>query len=600
MANVPSLSRPSQPHLLRFHLARPRDSAIPLDLGILKRPISLWFLLLCVVAFHGPMLAMRLPAGSYDANFHMSMAANYAEHWFDPWNPKAFAGFSEATYPPLTHQWIAMLSHIVGLTYGFMMVQGTVILLLPIAVYQFALLWTDKRSASYGAFCSIFLGSLALLVYLDGQIGTTSSATLYLLALPYFYRYVVDGTVRELPFGVSIACTAAAAHHATLIFGLPLFVLPLVWLAMIDVNDKSGSRLAALGRVGCFFTLTIVGVLLILTPYLLALIKHPIDQIVIPHTSRANYILNPVWGVHYFLLPYGPVALAIPFIFFKGAERRLRPLLFGFYLAFLLGLGGTTPIAKLLLGRAFDVLTLERFSFYALLLAMPFMGMAISKLVDRFQARGALVIAVAIIGWGAFAASWNRYFPLLAPPPDVQPIIRFLNEKDHARYRYLTLGYPNSLSAIMPYTNASSVDGEYNSGRTLPELTSHAVAQLTTARFYGADGIAALREMLQHAHRYGLRYIFVHDHSYDPLLAFAGWRPLQKLDGNTVVWGTIGIPPATPIASPLRPPRWQGVMWGIFPFGASLVTISLFLFFRQREGEIADVLPSTALVSEAL
>jgi hypothetical protein len=41
-------------------------------------------------------------------------------------------------------------------------------------------------------------------------------------------------------------------------------------------------------------------------------------------------------------------------------------------------------------------------------------------------------------------------------------------------------------------------------------------------------------------------------------------------------------------------------MWGIFPFGASLITIFLFLFFGQQEGEIADLLPSTPLVSEAL
>ncbi len=568
------------------------------DIDILKRAIPLWFLVLCAVAFHGPLLGMKLPASSYDANFHMSMAANYAEHWFDPWNPKAFAGFSEATYPPLTHQWIALLSHFIGLTYGFIVVQAAVILLLPIAVYRFALLWTDKRSASYGAFCSIFLGALALLVYMDGQIGTTSSAMLFLLALPYFYRYAVDGSRRELVFGVSIACTAAAAHHATLIFGVPLFVLPLVWLAMIDVKDKSASRPAALKRILIFFSLTGLGVLLVLTPYLIALIKHPIDEIVIPHASRANYILSPVWGIHYFVLPYGPAALAIPFIFFKGAERRLRPLLFGFYISFLLGLGGTTPVAKLLLGRAFDVLTMERFTFYALLLAMPFLGMAISQLIDRFGARGAVLLAIAFIGWGSFAVAWNVYFPLLTPQPDVKPIVRFLGEKDHASYRYLTLGYFNGLSAIMCYTNASSVDGEYNSGRTLPELTNHAVAQLTTARFYGAEGIAALREMLQHAPRYGLRYIFVHDPSYDPLLAFGGWRPLERLDSETVVWTTIGIPPATPIISTLRPPRWQGIMWGIFPFGTSILTICLFLFFRQ--GERSELQPhSPALVSGA-
>src|SRR2546429_2007362 len=49
---------------------------------------------------------MQLPAGSFDTNFHIFFASHYAHHWFDPWNEKWFAGFSQTTYPPLTHQWI--------------------------------------------------------------------------------------------------------------------------------------------------------------------------------------------------------------------------------------------------------------------------------------------------------------------------------------------------------------------------------------------------------------------------------------------------------------------------------------------------------------
>ncbi len=41
----------------------------------------------------------------------------------------------------------------------------------------------------------------------------------------------------------------------------------------------------------------------------------------------------------------------------------------------ILGLGGTTPVGKLLLGRAYKVLTFERFTFWATLMAMPFVGL---------------------------------------------------------------------------------------------------------------------------------------------------------------------------------------------------------------------------------
>ena len=87
----------------------------------LTRPIPVWQIVLCALVFHGPLLLMRLPADTYDSQFHMSMAANYAHHWFNPWNEQQLGGFSQTTYPPLTHQWIALLSHVVGLTSAFML-----------------------------------------------------------------------------------------------------------------------------------------------------------------------------------------------------------------------------------------------------------------------------------------------------------------------------------------------------------------------------------------------------------------------------------------------------------------------------------------------
>ena len=63
----------------------------------------------------------------------------------------------------------------------------------------------------------------------------------------------------------------------------------------------------------------------------------------------------------------------------------MRPLLFGWYLTTLLGLGGTTPAGKMLLGRAYQVLTFERFTFWATLMAMPFVGLLAVELLQRFR-----------------------------------------------------------------------------------------------------------------------------------------------------------------------------------------------------------------------
>ena len=112
---------------------------------------------------------MQLPAGSFDTNFHIFFASHYAQHWFNPWNEKWFAGFSQTTYPPLTHQWIAVFSKLIGLNMAYMLVQLLAIMLLPVGVYRFAKIWVDERSASYAALGSVFLGALSFLVYQAGQ-----------------------------------------------------------------------------------------------------------------------------------------------------------------------------------------------------------------------------------------------------------------------------------------------------------------------------------------------------------------------------------------------------------------------------------------------
>src|SRR5262250_610445 len=112
-----------------------------------SRPLPLGLVLLVATAVHAPLLVMKLPLKSFDTNFHIFFASHYAQHWFDPWNPKWYTGFSQTTYPPLAQQWIAILSHVVGLDAGYMIVQLAAILLLVIGVYRFSRLWVDEQAA---------------------------------------------------------------------------------------------------------------------------------------------------------------------------------------------------------------------------------------------------------------------------------------------------------------------------------------------------------------------------------------------------------------------------------------------------------------------
>ncbi len=556
----------------------------------LRRPIPLLAILLAALAVHGPLLLMELPLGSYDANFHIFFAAHYAHHWFNPWNTKWFGGFSQTTYPPLPQQWLALFSYITGYNLGYMLVQLIAILLLPVGVYRFAKLWVDERAASYAALGSVFLGSLSFLVYQAGQLSTTFALPLYLNALPYFYEWSRRAKIRSLLKGVALTLAGAAAHHVTLIFGAVLFAIPTLLLAVGDRREDGEERSAGavVSRGLVFAALSAIGAGIVLLPYFIAFLHNPIKQVPIPHASRSNYLLNPEWGLNYGIIPYGAMLLALPYIFLRGwNERRLRPLFFGFWITFLCGLGGTTPVPRWLLGRAYEILTYERFSFWATVLALPFIGLLAASLLDRARNKRCAIagLTVAAVGTCALAVSWTTFHPANGNRSiNVQGVANFINRDGHNNYRYLTLGFGSYLSRLSLLAHAGTVDGDYNSARMLPEMTAYGAAQLTSAKYYGTSGMESLRAMLKHADKYGIKFIFVRDPFYNPLLAFTGWQQVDSLDHGTVaVWTRDDVPLAQPIKANYMPTRLQGLMWGTLPIGSSLLALFFVIALPDRK-----------------
>ena len=400
-----------------------------------SRPIPLRLILLLTLAVHGPLLAMQLPiTNSYDANFHIFFASHYAHHWFDPWNAKWFAGFSQTTYPPLAHQWIALLSYIFGLHMAYLLVQLTGVMLTPVGVYRFAQLWVSERAASYAALLSVFVGAMIFLVYFAGQLPTTLSAPLYLLALPYFYDWSRTADFRGLLKGVVLVLAAGAVHHVTLIFGSLLFAIPVLWLAVIDRGEERNAGAVTI-RALIFGGLCAAGLAIVLLPYWISIIKHPIEQMPIPHASRSNLLLNLTYLTNYFFVPYGMLIVALPFVAsFAAARRRLRPLLLGFWVTFIFGLGGTTPLPKALLGRYFDILTFERFTLWAALMVLPLVGAFAEQVIERYGKRAVLGFATAALITLLLPMGWMAVTPF-SPNANinVDAVDAFLNRDGHHR-----------------------------------------------------------------------------------------------------------------------------------------------------------------------
>src|SRR5581483_1224743 len=118
----------------------------------------------------------------------------------------------------------------------------------------------------------------------------------------------------------------------------------------------------------------------------------------------------------------------------------------------------------------------------------------------------------------------------------------------------LTLGFGNVIPKLSIYANAGSVDSEYNSARLLPEMTRYGSAQFTNAKFFSTAGIESLQTILQHANHYGLKFIFVYDPYYEPLLMFSGWRQIETYNSEQITaWSKNDVPPARKIESDAVP-----------------------------------------------
>jgi len=89
--------------------------------------------------------------------------------------------------------------------------------------------------------------------------------------------------------------------------------------------------------------------------------------------------------------------------------------------------------------------------------------------------------------------------------------------------------------------------------------------------------------MLEHANKYGLKYIFVRDSYYEPLLVFAGWRKIETFDSGLVTaWSKESVPPAQEIQSDAIPAHWEGLLWGTLPMASSILAILFVLLLPER------------------
>ena len=549
------------------------------------------------LVFHGALLPFTY-GQTYDAYIHMFFGNHYFESWFDPWETRWYTGFTVTAYPPGSHQSLAMLMHFFDMRVAFIFMQLVAVALMITGIFRFSRLWVNDKAASYAAMLCVFSTSVSETLHIFGQLPTMLSIALFLNAIPHISGWIERGKKTDLLLAVILTAATTSVHHVTPLFGTVFFVAPVgvaAWLSNLrarkDTKPDGPVAIAkwaspALVR-GIFMGLCmLVLIVTIVFPYWHWSITDPITQVSIPHGSRENFITNPNLGLMFFLIPWGLLIFAMPYVISKSLKTALWPLGISVLIALFLGTGGTTPLPRILLGPAFEILTLDRFTFWASLLILPFVGLAIQSLCEGrgriilihafgpFLTRTGLVLTlVCYMGLAIGTALLPTFRPTQPDFIDPAPIVKFMDEDRHSDWRYLTLGLGDQFAYHSALINAESVDGNYHSARRLPSLMNYSVERLENSKYAGVPGLASLNQFLTNAEKFHLKYIFSNDEFYDPILHYTGWNPVTRLNNGIRVWEKPDITPLPDIRPRRDLPRYQKLMWGTLPIGALILGI---------------------------
>ncbi|WP_031425275.1 membrane protein [Flavimarina sp. Hel_I_48] len=552
------------------------------------------------VVFHSSTIFFTLET-TYDALIHLFFAEHYSHSWFEPWNYRWYTGFTVMGYPPLVHQAIALLSYIGGLKFGMFFVAIIGIILFITGVYRFSLMMTGSRkTAGYAALLAVFSSSFVETLHIFGQLPSIVGVSVLMHCLPEIYLFIKTGSKKYFIRAISLLAVTVTSHHVTPIFGMIFFIFPLIGMVVMDVSYEQvgaykgitfkvflNSFIKLFKRIIVFGLTSLMVIVLCILPYWFNTKKNPITQVPIPHGSRDSFIEITSSGLVFFIIPWGILFFLFPYFLYRFYSKRYLFFGLSFSLLFILGTGGTTPIPKMLLGdTAFNILTLDRFTLWGSIMALPMFGEFGYRfaegdlkvmLQEKFGAVYHRVLGALIVGFFLFIAvftlSMGHFRPMQPQSIKMLPIVNFLNQDQHDHWRFLTLGFGDQMAWLSAQTRAMTVDGNYHSARRLPELTTRAIERLENSKFRGVEGIGSLQQFLAVPEKYNLKYIFSNDKFYDPLLYFSGWQRLQQLENGILVWEKLNIPPLSKIIGIQDVPVFLKIMWGIIPISTVIIAI---------------------------
>lgn len=502
---------------------------------------------------------------SYDANTHAFLASHYVRGWFTSYDPRWYGGFSVLGYPPLFHQLVALLSFPLGLQNAYSLASLMAYLIAAGGTYSLAR--SLGLANSWTAPILLSIPSLFLFSFVFGQQPTILATGLAFIAASRLTRWLEGGGYIDLSSASLAAALALMSHHVTAALLIPVLAL------LVYAHARGPARLAAWALLSLILSIPII--------YGLAFFIHTTPvQSPIPHATRED-ILSSVdrsmmffWGIYSFLPALLPYLIAE-----ARSDRKTVPLLAFSILLLSLGLGGSTPLPRMIFLKLWNVLTYEKFSLWSSLMLGILVAHLLGrvddlhrKYVGRAAPKGLKTVlgtsaVVALLTSAMIASNASVIAGTQPPRPDVHLVASYLDWNCNSSL-YLTLGM-GTWSRELSYTvsHARTLDGGYNTARRIAVLAESGVENLDSAKHF-PGGLRALRSILTRWHELGLGCVLVEDPGYDGMLKELGFKEVAVLgEGEGVpigMWASPGEPSILHVHVP-RPPWMEELLWGIWP-----------------------------------
>lgn len=480
------------------------------------------------------LLARPFVAQNWDSEMHLFFASHYQQGWFDPWETRWYGGFLVYVTAPLIHQLIALLGSVVSLESAYVIVQATLLVLLPVALWLLTKeLTDDKQVADVAALLSAGVSGVYVVLYTFGQLPAFAGIVFVLFAVTFLLRFIKKGERLDLLAWFFLAGTAVASNHHTSIVNLAVLFLFLAVPA-----KPSWSHLRRLFVAG---VILMVAAAVAVLPFWWWYLTQGLPQAEISHPSREAYFQVEQQASMFFWDMYGGLLWLSPLVLVVIRRLQYLKVIAAIGFLMLLGLGGNTRFPQLVLGPLAGTLTFERFAFVAaLLLVIPVAGSLVAVWQWAAQKFCLLVITVVVVllGAGVFnAVAYPAQHELLTKPLrewEEYEVVHFLN--DHGQWKYLAIGLGEpELVRLSRLTGAETVDGFYHQARTNPLLRKSGIGTIDATPWLENEDYGVFFNILQHPEQWGVRWIISGTQWAEMHLRNSGWMLLHPI-GSQLGW----------------------------------------------------------------